>query len=248
MTLNENNVAIEEQLFILLHKAEDQLIFHNYSYSESLLQQAQLLLSESTEIGAKLHHNDIAARLEMARQKPQEALAWMEDSLRLSQEPLVLSRVSFMAAQCLFQIKGREKEVIKYCDDAVMYAEMVDGEDAFKTEPMRMRAIIAFESGDDDSAIQYISECLRYAESANLPVEKAVGFSLRSKVFERQGKLQLALDDLYRAERYVKESHDYNHYCRIAIQRLALMYKMGYDEQAKQATIAIAKDKDVQRI
>lgn len=245
---NNNQPSIDEQLFLLLHKAEDQLAFHNYSYSETLLLQARPLLPQSTEVGAKLHHNDIAARLEMARQKPQEALAWMEDTLRLSHEPLVLSRASFMAAQCLFQIKGREKEVIKYCDDAVMYAEMVDGEDAFKTEPMRMRAIIAFESGDDDSAIQYISECLRYAESANLPVEKAVGFSLRSKVFERQGKLQLALDDLYRAERYVKESHDYNHYCRIAIQRLALMYKMGYDEQAKQATIAIAKDKDVQRI
>lgn len=245
---NTNQKSIEDQLFVLLHKAEDQLVYNNYSYSESLLRQAQSLLSQSTEIGAKLHHNDIAARLELAKQRPQEALAWMEESLKLTQEPLVLSRVSFMAAQCLFHIKGREKEVIKYCDDAILYAEKVDGQDAFKIEPMRMRAVIAFENGNDDLAIQYISESLRYADSANLPVEKAVVYSLRSKVFERQGKLQLALDDLYRAERFVKESCDYNHYCRIAIQRLALMYKMGYDEQAKQATIAIAKDKDVQRI
>ena len=235
-------------MFILLHKAEDQLAYHNYSYSESLLYQARLLLPQSTEMGAKLHHNDIAARLALAKAEPQDALVWIEESLGLTKDPLVLSRTSFMAAQCLFQIKGREKEVIKYCDDAVSYAEMVDGQDAFKTEPMRMRAIIAYEKGDDDSAIQYISECLNYSESANLPVEKAVSFSFRSKIFERQGKLQLALDDLYRAERYVKESHDYNHYCRIAIQRLALMYKLGYDEQAKEATMAIAKDKDVQRI
>ena len=247
MTSN-NPISIEEQLYVLLHKAEDQLAYHNYSYSESLLHQARQLLPQSTEIGAKLHHNDIAARLALAKGEPQDALVWMEESLGLTKDPLALSRTSFMAAQCLFQIKGREKEVIKYCDDAVSYAETVDGQDSFKTEPMRMRAIIAFEKGDNDSAIQYISECLRYAESANLPVEKAVAFSLRSKVFERQGNLQLALDDLYRAERYVKENHDYNHYCRIAIQRLALMYKMGYDEQAKEAAIAIAKDKDVQRI
>lgn len=248
MITDEQGKTIEERLYVLLHRADDQLAYHNYPYAESLLLKARALLSETSDVGIVLHHNDIACRLAIAKMDFTQALNWCKSSLNLTEEPLIISKTSFMAAQCLFYIKGRETEVIKYCDDAIKYANMVDKQDAFKTEPMRYKAIVAFESGDDDLAMHFINECMRFADDANLPVEKAVSCSLRAKIFERKGKLQLALDDLLRAERYVKEDHDYNHYCRIAIQRVALMFKMGLDEQAKEVILAIAKDKDIKRI
>lgn len=242
MDLDNLTNKIEDKIFVLLHLAEDQLKLCNYVYAETLLTQARDLLPQTNDLVLKLFHNDVSVRLCITQSKYEEAYSWASDSLSMAKDPLPLSRISFLVAQCLFPLKGRDDEVINHCNNAIMYSDTFDDQDAFQTEPMRLKARVAYENGDDDQAFKYINECIQYSEIANMPIEKAVALSIRARIFERQGKLNLALDDLYLAEQYVKDGHDYNHFCSIAIQRLGLMFQMGLDDEAKKAIMAISND------
>ena len=58
------------------------------------------------------------------------------------------------------------------------------------------------------------------------------------------GKLETALSEMFRAERYAKESRNLDLMFRFVVRRAKIMYKMGKDEEAKALIMALDEQKN----
>ena len=63
-------------------------------------------------------------------------------------------------------------------------------------------------------------------------------------VYYEMGKLEIALSEMFRAERYAKESRNLDLMFRFVVRRAKIMYKMGKDEEAKKLIMALDEQKN----
>ena len=81
------------------------------------------------------------------------------------------------------------------------------------------------------------------AEQAHCLTDLAMIIMDMSALFVKMGKLETALSEVYRAERYIKESHNFDLFLRCAIRRAKILYKMGRDEDAKNLIVTLDEQK-----
>lgn len=135
---------------------------------------------------------------------------------------------------------GRMDEAMKWADKALETAKDPD----LMTGPYHIKGGIAAEGGDYPKAIGLLNKAAAYAEESHCLTDLAVTISDIAAVFDRMGKSEIALSEMFRAERYAKESRNLDLMFRFVVRRAKLMYKMGKDEEAKALIMTLDEQKN----
>ena len=135
---------------------------------------------------------------------------------------------------------GRLDEAMKWADKALETATEPD----LKAGPYQIKGGIAAEEGNYPKAIELLNKAAAYAEESHCLTDLAVIISDIATVFDRMGKSETALSEMFRAERYAKESRNLDLMFRFAVRRAKLMYKMGKDEEAKALIMTLDEQKN----
>ena len=135
---------------------------------------------------------------------------------------------------------GRIDEALKWAEKALETATDPD----LKAGPYQIKGGIAVEEGDYPKAIELLNKAAAYAEESHCFTDLATIISDLATVFMLMGKLETALSEMFRAERYAKESRNLDLMFRFAVRRAKLMYKMGKDEEAKALIMALDEQKN----
>ena len=139
-----------------------------------------------------------------------------------------------------FLRNGRMDEAMKWADKAL---ETVSEPDLM-ARPYQIKGGIAAERGDFPKAIELLNKAANYAEESHCMMDLAMIISDIAAVFFQMGKLETALSEMFRAERYAKESRNFDLMLRFAVRRAKLMYKMGKDEEAKALIMTLDEQKN----
>ena len=135
---------------------------------------------------------------------------------------------------------GRLDEAMKWTDKALETATDPD----LKAGPYQIKGGIAVEEGDYPKAIEQLNKAAAYAEKSHCLTDLATIISDLATVFMLMGKLETALSEMFRAERYAKESRNLDLMFRFAVRRAKLMYKMGKDGEAKALIMTLDEQKN----
>lgn len=135
---------------------------------------------------------------------------------------------------------GRLDEAMKWTEKALETATYSD----LKAGPYQIKGGIAVEEGDYPKAIEQLNKAAAYAEKSHCLTDLATIISDLATVFMLMGKLETALSEMFRAERYAKESRNLDLMFRFAVRRAKLMYKMGKDGEAKALIMTLDEQKN----
>ena len=135
---------------------------------------------------------------------------------------------------------GRLDEAMKWADKAMETATEPD----LKAGPYQIKCGIAAEEGDYPKAIELLNKAAAYAEDSHCLTDLATIISDMATVFMSMGRLETALSEMFRAERYAKESRNLDLMFRFVVRRAKLMYKMGKDEEAKALIMTLDEQKN----
>ena len=135
---------------------------------------------------------------------------------------------------------GRLDEAMKWTEKALETATYPD----LKAGPYQIKGGIAVEEGDYPKAIELLNKAAAYAEKSHCLTDLATIISDLATVFMLMGKLETALSEMFRAERYAKESRNLDLMFRFAVRRAKLMYKMGKDGEAKALIMTLDEQKN----
>ena len=125
---------------------------------------------------------------------------------------------------------GRLEEAMKWADKAletVTEKELMAG-------PYQIKGGIAAAQGDYPKAIELLNQAAAYAEEAHC----------LTAVYNEMGRMEIALSEMFRAERYAKESRNLDLMFRFVVRRAKIMYKMGKDEEAKALIMTLDEQKN----
>lgn len=132
------------------------------------------------------------------------------------------------------------------CEEAHGYANKALGlakAPELMAHPYQIMGGIAIEEGDYPKALELMNKAAEKAEEAHCITDLAMIIMDISVIFVKMGKLETALSEMFRAERYVKECRNWDLYLRCAIRRAKVLYKMGRDEEAKKLVCALEEHK-----
>ena len=135
---------------------------------------------------------------------------------------------------------GRLDEAMKWTVKALETATDPD----LNAGPYQIKGGIAVEEGDYPKAIELLNKAAAYAEKSHCLTDLATIISDLATVFMLMGKLETALSEMFRAERYAKESRNLDLMFRFAVRRAKLMYKMGKDGEAKALIMTLDEQKN----
>lgn len=135
---------------------------------------------------------------------------------------------------------GRMDEAMKWAEKALETATDPD----LKAGPYQIKGGIAVEEGDYPKAIELLNKAAAYAEESHCMTDLATIISDLATVFMLMGKLETALSEMFRAERYAKESRNLDLMFRFVVRRAKIMYKMGKDEEAKALIMTLDEQKN----
>ena len=135
---------------------------------------------------------------------------------------------------------GRLEEAMKWADKAletVTEKELMAG-------PYQIKGGIAAAQGDYPKAIELLNQAAAYAEEAHCLTDLAMAISDLAAVYNEMGRMEIALSEMFRAERYAKESRNLDLMFRFVVRRAKIMYKMGKDEEAKALIMTLDEQKN----
>lgn len=135
---------------------------------------------------------------------------------------------------------GRLDEAMKWTEKALETATDPD----LKAGPYQIKGGIAVEKGDYPKAIELLNKAAAYAEEAHCLTDLAMIISDLAAVYNEMGRMEIALSEMFRAERYAKESRNLDLMFRFVVRRAKIMYKMGKDEEAKALIMTLDEQKN----
>lgn len=135
---------------------------------------------------------------------------------------------------------GNLDEAMKWADKAlesVTEMELMSG-------PYQIKGGIAAAQGDYPKAIELLNQAAAYAEETHCLTGLAMVISDLAAVYNEMGRMEIALSEMFRAERYAKESRNLDLMFRFVVRRAKIMYKMGKDEEAKALIMTLDEQKN----
>ena len=140
-----------------------------------------------------------------------------------------------------YYLRGRNtKEALFYADKALNMSTAPE----LKSMPYRIMGTISLIDGDRQKAIDLMNKAAEIAEQTHCLTDLAMTIMDISAIFLEMGMLETALSEVYRAERYVKESRNLDLYIRCAIRRAKILFKMKKDDEAKALIMAIDEQRN----
>lgn len=135
---------------------------------------------------------------------------------------------------------GKLEEAMKWADKALETVKVAD----LMIDPYQIKGGIAAAQGDYPKAIELLNQAAAYAEEAHCLTDLAMIISDLAAVYNEMGRMEIALSEMFRAERYAKESRNLDLMFRFVVRRAKIMYKMGKDEEAKALIMTLDEQKN----
>ena len=135
---------------------------------------------------------------------------------------------------------GRLEEAMKWTDKALETVK----EKELIASPYQIKGGIAAAQGDYPKAIELLNEAAVCAEETHCLTDLAMVISDLAAVYNEMGRMETALSEMFRAERYAKESRNLDLMFRFVVRRAKIMYKMGKDEEAKALIMTLDEQKN----
>jgi tetratricopeptide (TPR) repeat protein len=135
---------------------------------------------------------------------------------------------------------GKLEEAMKWADKALETVKVAD----LMIAPYQIKGGIAAAQGDYPKAIELLNQAAAYAEEAHCLTDLAMIISDLAAVYNEMGRMEIALSEMFRAERYAKESRNLDLMFRFVVRRAKIMYKMGKDEEAKALIMTLDEQKN----
>lgn len=135
---------------------------------------------------------------------------------------------------------GKLEEAMKWADKALETVKVAD----LMIGPYQIKGGIAAAQGDYPKAIELLNQAAAYAEEAHCLTDLAMIISDLAAVYNEMGRMEIALSEMFRAERYAKESRNLDLMFRFVVRRAKIMYKMGKDEEAKALIMTLDEQKN----
>lgn len=135
---------------------------------------------------------------------------------------------------------GKLEEAMKWADKALETVKVAD----LMIAPYHIKGGIAAAHGDYPKAIELLNQAAAYAEEAHCLTDLAMVISDLAAVYNEMGRMEIALSEMFRAERYAKESRNLDLMFRFVVRRAKIMYKMGKDEEAKALIMTLDEQKN----
>ena len=135
---------------------------------------------------------------------------------------------------------GKLEEAMKWADKALETVKVAD----LMIAPYQIKGGIAAAQGDYPKAIELFNQAAAYAEEAHCLTDLAMVISDLAAVYNEMGRMEIALSEMFRAERYAKESRNLDLMFRFVVRRAKIMYKMGKDEEAKALIMTLDEQKN----
>ena len=111
------------------------------------------------------------------------------------------------------------------------------------SKPYQVMGGVAALEKDFVRAIKLLNQAAEYAEQSHCLTDLAMIIMDLSAVYTHLRKPETALSEIYRAERYVKESRNLDLYTRCAIRRASILYQLGRDDEAKKVILGLDEQK-----
>lgn len=136
--------------------------------------------------------------------------------------------------------EGNKEKALEYANKALQTAKAPE----LLAQPYQIQGGVEILNENYAKAIELLTKAAEQAEKAHCLTDVAMFIMDISAVFVKMGKLETALSEIYRAERYVKECRNLDIYVRCAIRRAKILYLMGKDEEAKKLVMALDNQKN----
>lgn len=144
---------------------------------------------------------------------------------------------NIVASQCLN--KGDESQAFIYADKALETATAPE----IKSQSYQIKGGITAQHGNYQDGIKLMNRAAELAEEVHSYSELAMIIMDMAGIFMTMGRPETALSEIFRAERYAKETRNMNLYMRCAIRKAKILYKMGKDDEAKALILALDEQK-----
>ena len=239
MKQTEELTLIERRIDQLLGKSSFYLQTYRAIDALTVLQQAQVLVNGNevrTPIRAVMYRNMGQALFQTGRVN--DAMGFFIRSFETFEGDNDKAAAAGLIADYYLQI-GKKQEAQEYADKALKLAEAPE----LMSHPYQIMGGIAIEEGNYPKALELMTKAAERAEQAHCLTDLAMIIMDTSVIFVKMGRLETALSEIYRAERYVKECRNWDLYLRCAIRRAKILYKMGKDEEAKNLVCALEEQK-----
>lgn len=139
-----------------------------------------------------------------------------------------------------YQREGKNTEAQQYAKSALTLAKNPE----LLIYPNQIMGNIALSEGDYPKAIEFLNKAASYSEACHCIVQLGLIIMDISETFLKMGRNEIALSEIYRAERYVKESNNLDLYFRCAVRRARILFLMGMDDEAKALIMSLDEQKN----
>ena len=231
---------IESEIDALLQKSAFYLQAYRTIEAQNVLNKALRLVESNKEVRWQLkfvtYRNLGDSYVQMGN--IDEGIRYFIKSYEVNQDGNVKAAAANTVAS-YFLMKGDNIQAKFYADKAQETAEVPELLSRF----YQIYGAIALAERDHQKALEQMNKAAELAENAHCLTDLAMIIMDMSTVFQSMGMMETALSEVYRAERYAKESHNLDLFIRCAIRRAKILYKMGKDEEAKSLIMALDEQK-----
>lgn len=231
---------IEKEIGSLLQQSGFFIQAYRSIEAVNLLKKAKEMMAQNEvkwQVKSAVYKNLGQANIQMGHHE--EGLQFLSDAYDCTEDGNDKAALAGMLGVYYLE-SGKQQEAMEFADKAMQTATAPE----LKSCPYQIQGAIACSEGDYPKAIELMNKAAEFAEEAHSYSDLAMIIMDISVVFVKMGKLETALSEIHRAERYVKECHNLDLYARCAIREANILYKMGKDQEAKALVIALDSQKN----
>ena len=231
---------LEKEIDKLIGKSNFYLQTYRAIDALSVLQQAREMMANKEvkcQLKATICRNLGQAYVEMG--KKEDGIKCFIQSYECIEDDNDKAAVAGMIAGYYLR-EGNKEKALEYANNALKTAKAPE----LLAQPYQIQGEVEILNGNYAKAIELLTKAAEQAEKAHCFTDVAMFIMDISAVFVKMGKLETALSEIYRAERYVKECRNLDIYVRCAIRRAKILYLMGKDEEAKRLVMALDDQKN----
>lgn len=231
--------AIEKAIDEMLRKAGFYLQTYRALDALNLLQRAKEEISGAAiQLPLRAAVNRMLADCHFQMGKVEEGISYLNECYSLEGDDDNKAAIAGMISTYYLQL-GKKEEAVEYANKALESAKAPE----LLSRPYQILGAIAGNDGDYPKAIDLLTKAAEMAERAHCLTDLAMIILDISVMYVKMGMYETGLSEVFRAERYVKECHNFDLFLRCAIRRAKILYKMGRDEDAKRLIVTLDEQK-----
>lgn len=172
--------------------------------------------------------------------QPEVGIGYLEKALALVKSDDGKSALCDTIARYHYYRTKDMAKMEEYADKALFFADVDD----LKVNPISLKGFHALDEGRYKDAMQCFGDVEHYAELSHLPGAQATAIIGIAKVYRAMGKLETALSEMTRAERYAMDTHDFEICMKFFVKKADLLLTMGKINEAKKLISKLAQQEN----